>query len=102
MQFYLCLCSLQDYKRALQLTINEQRRKSRLKLRLQSQEKELKTMLKKARNLVTICHELHEEAHDIDLDFVEKTRLLAETSDLMEPLVKKGKLDAEPKPSKFI
>lgn len=57
---------------------------------------------KRARNLIKFCHDLNEEAHDIDPEFFEKTRDLIESSDLAEPLPKKGRTEPDSKPSKLI
>ena len=69
-------------------------------MRIQSQEKEIKIMRKKARNLIKFCHDLNEEAHDIDPEFFEKTRELMDSSDMAEPMPKKGRVEPDPKPSK--
>lgn len=69
-------------------------------MRIQSQEKEIKILRKRARNLIKFCHDLNEEAHDIDLEFLEKTRESIDSSDFTELMPKKGRVEPDPKPSK--
>lgn len=58
---------LDDYRRAMQLTINSQRRRNRLMNRIQSYSKELTVLRRRARKLIDICSFMGDEAHEIDL-----------------------------------
>uniref|UniRef100_A0A0P4ZLW2 Zinc finger protein n=1 Tax=Daphnia magna TaxID=35525 RepID=A0A0P4ZLW2_9CRUS len=60
---------LEDYKSAIQLAINQQRRKNRLRHRIQSYSKEVSTLKRRAVELLDICHLMQDEAHEMDPDY---------------------------------
>ena len=60
---------MEDLNRAIQLVIAEQRRKNRMKNRIQSYTEEIETLKRRAVKLLDICHQMKNEAHEIDPDF---------------------------------
>ncbi len=60
---------MEDLNRAVQLVIAEQRRKNRMKYRIQSYTEEIDTLKRRAAQLLDICQSMKDEAHEIDPDY---------------------------------
>lgn len=60
------------FKRSLQLVVNEQRRRSRLKHRVESLEDDLSNLKRRASELIGFCRTMGTEAHERDPDYVER------------------------------
>jgi hypothetical protein len=59
---------LEDYKSAIQLAINQQRRKNRLKHRIDSYSKEISTLKRRAVELLEICSNMY-DGHEMDSEY---------------------------------
>lgn len=68
---------LEDYKIAVQIAINQQRRKNRLRHRIESYTKEVSTLKRRAVELLDICHCMQDEAHEMDPDYQRPKKKMA-------------------------
>jgi hypothetical protein len=59
---------LEDYKSAIQLAINQQRRKNRLKHRIDSYSKEISTLKRRAVELLEICSNMYDGHEVVEVD----------------------------------
>jgi hypothetical protein len=59
---------LEDYKSAIQLAINQQRRKNRLNHRIQSYSTEISTLKRRAVELLEICNSIY-DGHEMDPEY---------------------------------